>query len=389
MASADRIPDDEWRLDDETGRGEHEPRPAPPPIELLVNLSHERLTRAVYVVTAEHLGWYLVAACALVTRTIALGARPLDAAQARDALAAFAMAAHGRDALASGAAASWVAMLQGGIFAAAGATDATSRIVVMLCGLLLVAGGFALRPVLGRAGALAFAALIAISPSVAYFSRAGSRAIASLAFMTIAIVIAESMRRRPGVARATALGVAIAMWLSADPIGYLTAAAMIVSLIFAGVADAARIDQRRLRLRVWWERRGALVIVSAIVAAGAWLLLATGFFTRSLATVLQYDLRAGFARPSIAFDRGIHTSLPILVGYEFLILILAIAGATGIASGRFRDRFAPWSAVWAAVSLTVLATVGSNRADAVLAVLLPLTMLAAFAVDWMHQSERW
>src|SRR5208282_3013643 len=255
----------------------------------------ERLTRAVYVVTAEHLGWYLIALYALVTRAIALGARPLDAADARDALAALAIATHGSAALASGAGlhASWVAILQGWIFAAAGATDATSRIVVMLCGLLMLASGFAMRPFIGRAGALAF--------------------------MMIAIAIAQSMLRRPSVLRAAGLGVAIALWLSADPIGYLTAAAMIVSLIFVGAGDAVRIDHRRLRLRVWWERRRALVIVCAIVAAGIWLLLTTAFFALSLATVVGYDLRAAFAPPSIAFDRFVLRLLPILAIYEFII----------------------------------------------------------------------
>ncbi len=392
MAGADRIPDDEWRLDDEsTDRAEHEPRLAPPHPATPVNLSHERLTRAVYVVTAEHLGWYLIAIYALVTRVIALGARPLDAAPARDALAALAMATHGRAALASGAGlhASWVAILQGWIFAAAGATDATSRIVVMLCGLLMVASGFAMRPFLGRAGALAFAALIAISPSVTYFSRGGSTVIASLAFMMTAIAIAQSMRRQPGLLRAAGLGVAIALWLSADPIGYATAAATIGSLILFGAGDAVRIDHRRLRLRVWWERRRALVTVCAIVAAGLWILLTTAFFTRSLATVVGYDLHAAFARPSIAFDHGLHTSIVILVIYEFIILILAIAGAIAIVSRRIGDRVAAWSVVWTIVSLVMLASMGANRSDAVLAILLPLTVVAGCAVDWMHQSERW
>src|ERR1019366_5798934 len=145
----------------------------------------------------------LVAVYALVTRALALGARPLDAVQARDALAALAIATHGSAALASAAVlhASWVAILQGWIFAAAGATDATSRIAVMLSGLLIIASGFAMRPFIGRAGALAFAALIAISPSVTYFSRGGSTAIASIAFMMIAIAIAEPMRRQPGLVR--------------------------------------------------------------------------------------------------------------------------------------------------------------------------------------------
>ena len=392
MPGADRIPDDEWRLDDKSiERAGHEPRLVPLTTETAVNLSHERLTRAVYVVTAEHLGWYLVAVYALVTRAIALGARPLDAVDARDALAALAMAAHGSAALASGAGlhASWVAILQGWIFAAAGATDATSRIVVMLCGLLMVASGFAMRPFIGRAGALAFAALIAISPSVTYFSRGGSTAIASIAFMMIAIAIAETMRRQPGLVRAAGLGVAIALWLSADPIGYVTAAAMIVSLIFVGAGDAMRIDHLRLRLRVSWERRRVLVIVCAIVAAGLWLLLTTAFFTRSLATVVGYDLRAAFVPPSIAFGRFVLRLLPILAIYEFIIVTLAIVGAFAILSRRIGDRFAVWSVVWAFVSLVMLAAAGANRSDAVLAILLPLTILAAYGLDWMHQSERW
>ena len=105
MAGTDRIPDDEWRLGDEPiDLAKPEPRLVPLTAETAVNLSHERLSRPVFVVTAEHLGWYLVAVYALVTRAFALGARPLDAVQARDALAALAIATHGSAALASGAA---------------------------------------------------------------------------------------------------------------------------------------------------------------------------------------------------------------------------------------------------------------------------------------------
>src|SRR5271156_2871012 len=168
MAEPEKIEDGEWRLDN--GSVERDPpRLAPPTTALAVNLSHVRLRRPIYVVTAEHLAWYLVAVYALVTRIVALGARPLDASQAGDALSALALATNGRDALGS-VSASWVTILQGWIFAVAGATDANSRLVVMLCGLLLIAIWVLMRPKLGRAGALAFAALIAISPSMTYFS---------------------------------------------------------------------------------------------------------------------------------------------------------------------------------------------------------------------------
>src|SRR5258708_22055253 len=101
MAGEEIFPDDQWRLEDEPiERVEPEPASEAPTAELTFNLSQIRLTRAVYVVTAEHLGWYVVAAYALITRTIALGARPLDGAQGTDAFAAFLIAQHGRDAFA-------------------------------------------------------------------------------------------------------------------------------------------------------------------------------------------------------------------------------------------------------------------------------------------------
>src|ERR1700730_8479419 len=121
-----------------------------------------------------------------------------------------------------------------------------------------------MRPYLGRAGALAFAAMLALSPSVTYFSRSGSTVIASAAFMMIAIAIAESMRMRPRVVGAIGLGAAIGVWLAVDPIGYPTAAAVVVALILVGAYDAFTIDHPRLRARIWWERRRALVIVTAI-----------------------------------------------------------------------------------------------------------------------------
>ena len=198
------------------------------------------------------------------------------------------------------------------------------------------------------------------------------------------------MRRRPGLMRAAGLGVAISLWLSADPIGYATAAAMIVSLILVGAGDAVRIDHRRLRLRVWWERRRALVIVCAIVAVGLWILLTTAFFTRSLATVVEYDLRAAFAWPPIAFGRGLRTldrdSGDLRIHYP-----------DSRDRRRIRDRLATYRRPLCGVVGGVgdrqpgdacgggSKSIGRGRSR----FCLPLTILAAYAVDWMHQSERW
>ena len=224
----------------------------------------------------------------------------------------------------------------------------------MLCGLLLIATGFAMRPVLGRAGALAFAALIAISPSMTYFSRGGSTVIASLTLMMVAITIAESMRRRPTVLRAAGLGVAIAMWLTADPIGYVTGgrddrvadsgrrgrrcAARPSALALARMVGPSPRASHRLR-----DRRDRLVVHAD-----------DGFFHRPLVASVEYDLHAAFAPPSIAFHRAIRRLIPILVFYEFIVVALAIVGAIAIVSRRIGDRFAAWSVVWAIVSLAMI-----------------------------------
>ena len=386
MATADKIPDDEWRLDD--GSDEPEPQPAPPPTVVATNLSAERLARAVYVVTVEHVAWYVVAAYAIVTRIAAPGARPLDPAPARDALAAFYIAAHGRAAFAL-ADASWVTILEGWIFTAAGANDANARIVVTLCGLILVAVAFAMREVLGRAGALAFGAIVAVSPSLTYFTRGGSTVVASVTFMILAIAIAESMRRRPTIVRAAGLGAAIALWLTADPIGYVTATAIADSLLLVGAVDAIRLDHRRLRLRVWWDRRRLQVIVGAIVAIGLWLVLATAFFHRPLLAAGEYYADAAYASPAIAVHRATRTLVPILFFYEFIAVKLALFGIFAIVTRRVGDRFATWALVWAIVSLAIFASISANRSDAVVAIILPLAIVGAYAVDWMHRSERW
>ncbi len=389
MTGVEKFPDDEWRLDEEPlERVEQEPPSAAPTEKLSYNLSQQRLTRAVYVVTAEHLAWYLIAGYALITRIAALGARPLDGAPAADALSAYTIAANARDAIAT-VDASWVTVAQGWIFAAVGPTDASSRIVVALCGLLLIAIGFAMRPILGRAGALAFAGLIAISPSMTYFSRGGSTAIASIALMMAPITIAERMRWRASRLRAAGLGAAVAMWLSADPIGYLTAAAIVVSLIVVGLVDLVRLDHRRLRIRVWWDRYRGLVALSAIVALLLWIVLMTAFFAQPVGPILDYDVHAAFAPPLIAWHRALHRLVPILAFYEFIAVAIAIVGAAAIVSGRIGDRFAAWSVVWAIVSLALVGAVGENSAEMVVAIIPPLAILGAFAIEWMHRSVRW
>jgi hypothetical protein len=88
-------------------------------------------------------------------------------------------------------------------------------------------------------------------------------------------------------------------------------------------------------------------------------------------------------------QRGLHTFVPILGFYEFAILILAIAGAATIASAKARSIFAVWTFVWAIVSTALFISIGANHPGAVVGLLIPLAMLASFAVERIHHSARW
>jgi hypothetical protein len=104
---------------------------------------------------------------------------------------------------------------------------------------------------------------------------------------------------------------------------------------------------------------------------------------------MRSDLSAAFVPPAISVRHGLHTFVPILGFYEFAILILAIGGAATIFSAQARSIFAVWTLVWAIVSAALFISVGANHPGAVIAMLIPLAMLAAFAVERMHHSARW
>ncbi len=103
----------------------------------------------------------------------------------------------------------------------------------------------------------------------------------------------------------------------------------------------------------------------------------------------MYDLNAAFTLPMIAWQHALHRIIPVLAFYEFIVVALAIIGAIAIVSRRIGDRFAAWSIVWAIVSLAIFGSVSANRPDAVVAIVLPLAMVGAYAIDWMQGATRW
>ncbi len=387
MENGDPPGSEEWRLGIELAehaahRGAPQPEhPAGP------DLSAARLERPLYVLTAEHLGWILIAAYAIFTRLAALGARPMTPAEARGALAALALAHHGT---AMTHALSWVVLMQAGLFGTLGASDFSARLFCAGCGILLVAAALAMRPYLGRAGALAMGAMLAISPTALWYSRADGGAIAAAAFATVAVALLMASTRRPTMSRAVGMGMAAALAISAGAVGVVAAATAALAAIVVGIYDAIAGGDAILRIRVWWTRREAIVIAAAVVGVIVWASFVTAFFSASLGAALGAQAAAMFSGPAgFDFLHGLGFYAPIFIFYEFAIVLAALAGLAAVVTVRVRSTFASWLALWTVLSVAAYAAAPGHRPDFALGMIVPAAMLGAVGIDWIFRSAAW
>lgn len=289
MPDRDPIDRDEWRLGIEPGA--HPPQAriaalAPP------NLSIERLQRPLYEITAEHLGWAAIALYAILTRLSLLGMRPLSVRGARAALFASEIWRDGLAPLANRpyTGAPWPHLMEALFIGALGPSDYSARLIGGLFGLALIAAAFAMRRSLGRAGALAFAALMTISPTLTYFSRADSWVIVAAALIVWAMAVAFAQPRGTGdVLRFAGGGCLIALALTASPAAYAAAWIFIAILPLLAAWHLLVTRNAWIGFRVWWERRAALTVFSAVILAGLFYALETAFGRRGIITSVTVD----------------------------------------------------------------------------------------------------
>lgn len=350
-----------------------------------------------YVLSAEGLGWLVVTLYALLSRLLGLGMRPLSAGGARGALFALNVARDGLDAYAARPAlpSGWLHGFQALFFSVAGASDFTARLPGAILGLVLIASAFALRSRLGRAGGLALAAMLTLSPTVTYFSCSTASAVPALALTMIAIALFSAVARRPGAVRIAALGVAAGLAASADPASIALAAIFILSLALVGLWQLIFTRNAGIRLRVWWERRAAFVMLGIAVAAGSFYLLETDFLRRSFADALLADTILQQVRPLLQaslkqnFHDGLAFYLPPFAFYDFLILILGALGALAFIAFRVRSRMAAVAFLWTGLSVAFFLLMPERRADWLAMILVAAATLAAAGINWLHHTRAW
>ncbi len=392
MADQNRRDIDEWRLGLEPGEPYHPPEPPPPAVEpQTADLSAQRLDAPLYVVTVEHLGWIVVALYALITRLGALGLRPLSSIEATDALFARDLAARGMGVLSLNPPASgWIAPLRAGVFLAFGSSDFGARIVAAMLGLLLIAAAFAMRRHLGRAGALAFAAMLTLSPTLTYFSRSTSATIPMIAMVVVAIALVFALVDASDTIKVAGLAITIALALSAEPTAFPIAAMFVAILILMGLWELILRRNSTIRLRVWWERRSAHLIFCAAIAIGVFAVFESGLGRRNLMLPILYGAMREWLpalRPELR--SGLDFYLPALAFYEFAIAICGSLGLLAFLAFQLRRRIAAVAFLWTIFSVAFFLADPVHRQDWLVMMIVPAALMGAAAIDRIHHAAAW
>jgi predicted membrane-bound mannosyltransferase len=323
---------------------------------------------------------------------LALGARPLGPNEARHALYAYDLVSPAAplSATAEPIYGGWLHLLTAGIFAVGGASDFTTRLVVALSGLLLIAMAFELRHYVGRAGGLALATMLTLSPSVTWFSRANANAVPTTAMALVTITVFMALVTRPGGRRAAALGLLAGLMLSADPSGLATGAIFLAALIPLGLWELVKGRNRGLAIRVWFDRYSKLLVIvivtTAAVCALSQMTVPSGWDpaggARGVTRMLGDSGQAGFVA-------GMRFCLPVMTFYEFLIVLAGLVGAVTIIAARVRSRFAAWCLIWAAMSTAFFLWTPVRATESMVAILPPIAVVGAIGLDWLHHREAW
>ena len=360
-------------------------------------------------VTVERAAYVAIGLLAAALRFFQLGLRPLNEAEAVQALAALRFTQG-----ASGAAPTGTipALFTGNVvgFTLLGADDLIARLLPALAGLVLALLPYGLRGRLGRGGALAASLLLAVSPSAVYLSRSLDGAILVAACgLALAVGLINYLDTRRPAWLYLAAG-ALGLGLCAGPAFYTLVLifAVFVPLLYIAEKLLDRESGWSALLVAWWAARGekGLLATAAAVAAAAFGLVAMAFVLHPAGVGLAADLLGAWALSFLPEPGGQPALYPLLLLllYEPLVLFL---GLVEVGRAVWSRRSVPWPgqtagssfphtaffAFWAGVAFLVILISGHRPAGNVLLVVAPLALLAGQGVErawrWIDRRALW
>jgi uncharacterized protein (TIGR03663 family) len=242
------------------------------------------------------------------------------------------------------------------------------RLVPALLGTLLVALVFLLRRDIGPWGSWGAALLLAVSPSMVYYSRDDIHEI-YLAILTLLLVVAMRRLTSGSAGWAVLAGVGAGGMLATKE----TAVLILAALALAAVATR-------------WGGRGWPRPGSLLLAGGVALLLAAALYTALFREPgeLLAPIRSIVLWTHRGLAQGGHVKpwwyFPVLLAREeTVVLLLAAAGA--VLAARRRDGFALFLAVWPATLLGIHSAIPYKTPWLVLNLVLPMGLLAGVSVE--------
>jgi uncharacterized protein (TIGR03663 family) len=265
-------------------------------------------------------------------------------------------------------------------------TDVTARLLPAMLGSALVGLPWLLRDRLGRAGALAAAVLLALSPSFLFFSRSLDGGIVAAAGGLGLVVFALRYVDRPAPVWIYAAAVSLALLVMGGGSGWAT-------IVVLGAALGWLVLRGRPNAR-WLGFASA--IRSARLAgflAAVMLLVSTGLLTN------LGGLQHGLVDPLLVWLGGFLAGAPLpwsyhltnLLAYEPLLVAfsgLAVAMIIYDRRPRADDQESPpgdggfiaFLAAWTLISLIWTTIAPAKPASAILHMALPMTLLAGWAI---------
>jgi hypothetical protein len=329
-------------------------------------------------ISLESVAWVTVLALAVSLRVFALAGTPLDADEAREALAAAAgtpqASAYWNTDLRPQATSALFHVATHALFLVGGAGNGAARAVPALAGIVPLAVLWWCRRRLGSAQALFLGGWIAVSPAwLAVARAAGDTSLALAAALAAAAAAWETTPQSPWLRKA----------LLAITLGFGIASGPAFLMVIPGVALTWWLSRRLLRtgatsMAGGWKGRDVLEILLWSIAAAIASASGMGMIPSGV-PVLFSGIRSwltGWIQPG---DLGVGTAILDFLAYEPLIFVLGILGAVG--SLRRNDRGDRMLVLWSIVALVVFLVYPGRRSEDILWPLLPLGILAARAVQ--------
>ena len=354
----------------------------------------------------EILAWAGVLLTGALLRLASLGTDALSPEGARHAYAAYALMRGSGTALDSAVGGPFSVLLGALLLFLFGISDQVVRIGPALAGIGTIALAIPLRPYLGRAGALLAGFLLAISPSVVYFSRlelpdAYAAFFAVLLF--VAILRTFDGARRGGM---VLLGATAALLFVSAPVGLsllliFLVATFLLPIVLPGERDD-RFGVANLRAA---GREGWLPALLLAVALLLLIFSAFGAVPGNLGAG-PVDWLGAWGNTLFGPDqvgRGPLFALGLLPLYEPLALIAGIVGLvrlflrpTGAAEQTGGLTARGMLAFWAIVGTILLAIGGGTQPQQILLASIPLCLLGGATlgdlierIDWRRGGSFW